>query len=326
MFLGKKFNREKLTESVLRSGQCSSLSSYYLKNKTLLNRSGAAIVIISILALIITIVCFFGQDLIWIQFIPHTKAKMQIISEIPFEYVSKIKTQVLKDQRRMLVAPVYKIEMSPYDTFERNIYRLDELLDAFLNQDYLSTAYLDEFKKFVRNFSEKHKIDVRWSDVNTLFQGVDEYGRTGILVEGLSIVKNILGEGIFDQSLIDRKSEEYFLNIEIEGKISRSHSRTEDEANRHLKLCLSSIEAPADVIQAVFRILKIGIKSNIVFDDAATSQKITRILQETPDVMVKTPVNTVLIEAGSMVTDEDNERLQTDIDRKSTRLNSSHCT
>ncbi|MDR1434952.1 MAG: HDIG domain-containing protein [Puniceicoccales bacterium] len=310
MFFRRKFNREKFAESIPRFGQHSNSNSFYSKNKALFERNIAVIVAIAVLAFIITLVCFLGQDLIWIQFIPNTKAKMQIISEIPFEYVSQIKTKDLKEQRRMLVAPVYKIEMSAYDKFEHAINRLDELLDAFSNQDPSNEAHLLELKKFIRNFNEKYEKDINWSDVVTLLQSADEYDRTRVFIEGLSIVKNISEEGIFDQNLIDKKSEEYFLNIEIEGALNRGRSRMKDEADRHLKLCLFAIEAPADVLQAAYRILAKGIEYNVVFDNPATSQKIMRTLQETQSVIVKIPIDTVLIEAGSLITAEDYERLQ----------------
>ncbi|MDR2806614.1 MAG: HDIG domain-containing protein [Puniceicoccales bacterium] len=310
MIFRKKFSREKIAESVLHLERHSSLNLFNLKYNLFSPENSVALTIIFILSFFIALICFWGQDLIWIQFVPNSKVKVQTIASIPFEYVSRIKTQRLKEQRRNLVAPVYRINEMVYETFEHEIFRLDELLDAFSNHRGQSMeAYLFELKSFIRSFNEKYKIDIGWSDIDILVRCVDEYGRTGILVEGLAIVKDILSEGVFDQSLSEQKNEEYFLNIEIEGASRRAHNRSENEAMRLLKLRLSSIDTTADILQAVFRILKIGIRPNIVFDNSATVKKIIRTLQNTPDVIEKVLAGDVIVEAGTTITPENYECL-----------------
>jgi putative nucleotidyltransferase with HDIG domain len=245
----------------------------------------------------------------WVQLIPNAKARMQVMAEIPFEYVSQIKTQRLKEQRRNLVAPIYKIDPEVYKNFERIIYKLDELLDSFNHQRLEGEAYAFEMKNFVRRFNEQYNADIGWGDVDTLLRRVDEFGRTGILIDGLKIVHSVLNEGIMDEGLASQQGSEYFLNIEVEGLDQRVHNRTVEEGVHFFKLRLSSVDATADVLEAVFRLLKIGIRANISFDNVATAQKITRILRETPDVIEKVFAGKIIVISGSIVTDEEYECL-----------------
>jgi putative nucleotidyltransferase with HDIG domain len=265
--------------------------------------------ILAIFAFIITLICFWGQDLVWVQLVPNSKSKYQIIAETPFEFVSKIKTKRFKEERRNLIAPIYRIDLKAFEDFRREIYKLDELLDAFGERKEFADAYLFELKNFVRAFNERNDVDIAWGDIDTLVRRVDVCGRTGLLIEGLLLIQDILSDGILDQSLSDQRNEEYFLNIEVEGAVRRFHSRTEEEAHRFFKLRLSTVETTAEVLQSVFRILKIGIRSNVVFNSVATAQKITRVLRETPDVIEKVFPGKILIETGAIITDEDYECL-----------------
>jgi hypothetical protein len=72
--------------------------------------------------------------------------------------------------------------------------------------------------------------------MDTLIRMIDDSGRTGILIEGLAIVKEMLEEGVFDQNLSNQQSEEYILNIEVQGASRRAHYRSEEEASRFVKL------------------------------------------------------------------------------------------
>ncbi|MDR2371618.1 MAG: HDIG domain-containing protein [Puniceicoccales bacterium] len=269
----------------------------------------AAMIVLPILAILIAIICFLGQDLFWIQFIPNSKVHVQVISQIPFEYPSEIKTQRLREQRRNLVAPVFKIDSRVYEQFESKIHRLDEMLDAFTGPGQQGGSRIFELKKFIRNFNEKHSATFNWNDVNTLIHEIDECERTCIFVEGLMIVKEICEDGILDQDLSNQQDEEFLLNIEIKGAMYHSHYRSEKEANRSLKMQLFSVEAAADVLQSTYRLLKTGIKANVVFDDIATHRKIAKTVQATPTVISKIAANDVIVEGRSIITPEDYECL-----------------
>jgi len=149
---------------------------------------------------------------------------------------SKIKTQRLREQRRNLITPVFKIDSEKYTKLERKFYRLDELLDSFTEQKQQIDADLFGLKTFVRGFNGKYITNISWSDMDTLIRAIDDCGRTGILIEGLTIVKEMLEEGVFDQNLSNQQSEEYFLNIEVQGASRRAHYRSEEEASRFVKL------------------------------------------------------------------------------------------
>lgn len=245
----------------------------------------------------------------WVQFVPNEPARLQVVAEIPFAYASHLKTERLREQRRNLVAPVYRIDSKKYDCFENDILRLDELLDSFPAMKSLTEADRFEIRKFVRQFNEKHETNIGPMDVEVIVSGVDEYLRTGILLEGLSIIRDILYDGVFDTNLGDQKNDQYFLNIEIEGSAAHRRSRTQGDATRFFQRRVLAIDAKPDVLQALFRLLKTGIRPNIMLDDSATTAKITRAIQETPPVIERIAQGDILIRVGSTVTEEDYERL-----------------
>lgn len=304
MLFGKNFVRDRFTSSVLRWRHRLNDAEKGVASKTVL----AAIVLL-VLTFAITLICFCGQDLLWIQFVPNTRARTQVIAEIPFNYTSQIRTERLRERRRNLIAPVYKINTNQYEKFEREIHRLDELLDAFSDKKQGTDAYIFELKTFLRGFNEKHGDNIDWNDVSILLTRTDEYGRTAVLLDGLSMLRDILYDGVFDQNIGEQRDEAYFLNIEVEGTARRVHARRESEAHQFLRLRLRSLGMAPDILEATSRILEKGIRPNIVFDNAATTAKITKVLQETPDVIERVVSGDVLIEAGSVVTDEDYERL-----------------
>jgi putative nucleotidyltransferase with HDIG domain len=304
-----KFNRGRSSESESYSARHTTLNLLGIGHRISPKKHIAVMIVIFILAFIVTIICFLGQDLVWIQLMPNTRARMQIIAQIPFEYASKIKTQRLREQRRNLIAPVFKVDLEIYDRFENKIHRLDEVLDSFIEPKQQISAYLFELKKFIRNFNEKYETNIDWNDIDILIRGIDECGRTCVLIEGLMIIKEICKDGILDQDWSNRQDEEYLLNIEVQGMAHHSHYRSEEEACRCLKLRLFAVEAPADILQATYRILKTGVKPNIIFDNIETNQKITKTINTTPDVIKKIGVNDVIIEGRSVVTPEDYECL-----------------
>jgi putative nucleotidyltransferase with HDIG domain len=301
--------KSETTESVPYNARHAALNLRGIDPRTSLRKHIGAMIVIPILAAFITIICFLGQDLFWIQFLPNSKARTQVIAQIPFEYASGIKTQRLKEQRRNLVAPVFRVDPKTYEHFRGKIHLFDELLDNFMDLDKQNSSYLFELKKFVRNFNTKNETNLNWNDVDTLLRSVDPCGRTCILIEGLMIFKEICGDGILDQDLSSQQDEDFLLNIEIQGAARHAHYRSEKEAGRCLKLRLFAVEAAADVLQSTYRILKTGIKANIVFNNAATNQKIVKTVRETPAVIRKVLANDVIVEGRSVVTPEDYECL-----------------
>ncbi|UPA28192.1 MAG: HDIG domain-containing protein [Verrucomicrobiota bacterium] len=308
MFGGKKLGREKFSESIYRWRSRSSFRD--IPRGLNWNESRRRVLFwIGILSIIVSVICFWGQDLIWVQFVPNKPACLQIVAEVPFSYPSRIRTDHLREQRRSLVAPVYRIDSKQYDNFENDILRLDELLDSFPTMKLLTEADRFEVRKFVRQFNEKHETNIGPMDVETIVSGVDEYARTGILLEGLAMVRDILYDGVFDTSLGDQKNDQYFLNIEIEGSAAHRRSRTQGDAIRFFQRRILSIDANPEVLQALFRLLRTGVQPNIMLDDSATTAKIARAVQETPPVIERVSPGDVLVRVGSTVTEEDYERL-----------------
>ena len=109
-----------------------------------------------LLVIIVACLCFVNNDLFHLQFFPGNTSKYKVVAEIPFQYTSTIKTQHLREQRRKLAAPVFRINKSFFASFEKIIHELDELLDAFHFTQSTDNADNFELKRFVQQFNDHH--------------------------------------------------------------------------------------------------------------------------------------------------------------------------
>ena len=73
---------------------------------------------------VVLMISFWGQSPIGPQLSLNTPAKARIVSNIDFDYISNLKTAELREQRRHMVAPVYKVDMSAFHNFSQKIERL----------------------------------------------------------------------------------------------------------------------------------------------------------------------------------------------------------
>ncbi len=76
---------------------------------------------------ILALLCFWGQSSAGPQVLPGQIAKFRIIADIPFTYKSKILKDRLKEQRRRMTTPVFKLSMAPYNAFRDKIHIVNGL-------------------------------------------------------------------------------------------------------------------------------------------------------------------------------------------------------
>ncbi|MDR2735379.1 MAG: HDIG domain-containing protein [Puniceicoccales bacterium] len=254
-------------------------------------------------------ICFSFRDMFVIQFVLGQKAKATVIAEVPFEYVNDTKTTIEKEKKRNQLAPIYRLSLANYDKFEKQIFDLDDELDVFVREEKTGNAYLFELREFVRNFNEKNHLMLSWNDIDILIKSIDDGGRTSILLEALSIVREILCDGVYSDRDLLNKDESYLINIEISGQMKKAHIRSTEEALRYLRIQLESMDVPFELKQALLRIVKIGIAPNLSYDETATNAKIFKVMQEVKPVIDTVNVGDVIVEAGTVVKSDVRERL-----------------
>lgn len=267
--------------------------------------------------LIITVVvfylCFVNNDLFQLQFFPGNTSKYKVVAEIPFQYTSTVQTQHLKEQRRKLAAPVFKINQSIYIHFEKIIHELDEHLDTFHLTQNTDKADNFELKRFVQQFNASHMTQFGWDDLRLLLHTTTPFERTSLLLKGLKVVQDLMSYGVIDsdEDIFNSPSadDDIISDFEIEGMAHRLRTRTRKEAMQYLRIKLMSHSKHPDIAQALNRILRTGIQHNVEYDESATNLKIIRLDQTTQDVTVQHFAGDVLIERGSIITISDCECL-----------------
>ena len=76
-------------------------------------------------------VAFWGQEPIRHQIFINHPSKIRLVATVDFEYESELKTNILKEQRKQMVAPIYRVDMSLFRKFSNIIEYLKEKLEKF---------------------------------------------------------------------------------------------------------------------------------------------------------------------------------------------------
>ncbi|MDR0351332.1 MAG: HDIG domain-containing protein [Puniceicoccales bacterium] len=270
------------------------------------------LLIILILSIIISTLCFAFRSSLFIKFIPGQKAKATVIADKSFIYESEERTRIEKNRIRNQLAPVYSMSFIHYDRFEKEVFALDDELDNLsknLEGEKIGNAYMFELRNFVRKFNDRYNSALGWGDVDVLLKSIDENSRTAAIIEALHILRDVLADGVYSNSDIFGNNEAPILNIEIKGNTKKSHVRSEDDAIKLFRIRLSAMDWPLDLKQSLFRIMKKGIAKNLSYDEDATNAKILKMIQDVEPVKEEVHAGDIIVEAGTVVKSSVRERL-----------------
>ncbi|OYV45578.1 MAG: hypothetical protein B7X06_04365, partial [Verrucomicrobia bacterium 21-51-4] len=104
-------------------------------------------------------------------------------------------------------------------------------------------------------------------------------------------------------------SRPHFFCIQIENAHGNSDVQSEEEALLGLRRQLRVIEIEPTALNALYRVLKAGLLPNLEYDPLETARKIEETAANIDPVMVRINAGEVLAEAGSVITEEQAERL-----------------
>ena len=116
---------------------------------------------------IILVIAFWGQSPIGPQLYLNRVSKIRLISSIDFDYISDIKTRALKEQRRHMVSPVYKVDMSSFRNFSQKIEKLKGKLtkcEDIKKADEKEKA----LNELIEEFDVKYNLNLEKEDLRTL--------------------------------------------------------------------------------------------------------------------------------------------------------------
>ncbi|MDR3274377.1 MAG: HDIG domain-containing protein [Puniceicoccales bacterium] len=256
-----------------------------------------------IVTVLVSVVCFAWNDSMNVQFIPGNLSKSKIVAEVPFEFESKVRTRKLYEQKRHQARNVYIIDEKKYDNFIKMLKLLDERMEGFSYEDILCEHGRNDIKEFVNEFNAMGPVKVEWQDVALLAVSLGQIERTQIFQECVSLLREIARDGVYFDDFLVPQSDEGFTKLygfKVKGK-QQQRVRTLEDALFHVRTHLLSLELDKDTVTILFKILKQGIKPNLVFDSEESKIDANLVARSIKPVTIKHEVGDVILEQNIMI-------------------------
>ena len=252
---------------------------------------------------IIASVSFIGQRHISGQLLLNYPSKVRLVSSLDFEFISELKTKALREQRRHMVSPIYRVDMSAFRNFSQKI----EYLKTKLAQcsDFKSSEKKEaSINALMEEFDSKYNMVLSKGDIDNLLGISSTLQRNRLIDESLFILQEIVQKGIFDDIDLTPGSEESFFTTINKENDDNARLQSKGNALRCLRMNLFIMDVEYDVANAFLHICKYGLTPNLVYDKKRTQERIDQFVERTPNVVVKVPNGSVIVENGQVVTQE----------------------
>lgn len=277
------------------------------------NRAIAALIFIATVAAIV-LISSVGVSTADLPVLPNQLAAVRIVGSTPFSYTSVEKTRAAREQFRSQVPPVYKLDFSPLQQFEKNLRELTAQLEK-LEHDYPNPAQRDArqkaLEKIVDDFNAGGLYRTSVDDVAMLLSIGDAKARFSIVENGLATLHEIYDEGVHDSRLasVQPGAITVFQIIKGNDEIAQRPVQSLDEALTFLRINLAAEGISRETTLALFRIFENGVTPNLVYDAVATGQLQDKALKSLKPVVVSVVRGQTIIEPGLRVTPEQYEML-----------------
>ena len=264
--------------------------------------------------LTITLLCSTRQSPSVFQVTEGKEARKGIIAKFEFEYKSDVQTERLKEERSRKVHPIYKLTQDPYNQFEAFLKEFlisqNEILQA---RSKMLPEEIDELiSQKITEIQQKNEILVNRSIYDNFLKFENRNKILAAFREGLLILKEIYSNGVVDTTS-DADSQEIVM-FKLSGKNGNTFVKevmTMEDALRRLRLNLRVIQIEESLPDGLYHLFRTGLKSNLVFDEAATEAKIAEEVSKIEPVIIKVEEGMNIIEEGKVVTEKDYERYTT---------------
>jgi cyclic-di-AMP phosphodiesterase PgpH len=257
-------------------------------------------------------ICFLGQSPAGPKVLPGYSARMRIVADFPFSYISQIRTQELKEQESLKLAPVYTLDMHPltelktfFNTLEAFLLKLEPKVELESDADRMQLVH-----QALKTFDGGYKTFLKADTVLALLTQLQAPERVVFFREGLAILSDVLRKGI-DQYSLDTEGKPPGLSLKrVDGAEDRFPYASKTEALRALRIHLYALDYDLGLLQGLYAILKEGVEPNLVYDAEATKIKLHNTLDRIQPVEVFVPRGQVIVSPASILTEKDYEEWQ----------------
>lgn len=247
--------------------------------------------------------------------LPNQLATVRIAAGMPFSYESAEKTKLMRAQLMDRVPPVYRLELEPLRRFSADLRDLLAQLNAYERSHPAKgpaiTARLADLTTLADAFNARGAYRVTAEDLAALLTALPADQRTKYIEMGLQALADIYAEGVHDSSFTSTTPDSVavFQIARPDGEVAMRQVQSMEEALTFLRINLTGDTVGRDAAVAIFRILRNGLRPNLVFDREATAQREADSVKELKSVVVNVARGQTIIEPGTRVTPEQYEML-----------------
>jgi hypothetical protein len=238
---------------------------------------------------------------------------VRIVAGFPFTYVSTERTQADREQRLAALPPIYRLDMAPLDRFEDAARELLGKLAAFEDQHRdASSLFFDRrrgLSTLADEFNARGTYETNSDDLAALLTAGDAASRAALFENGFAALRQIYSEGVHD-SAASGGAPDAVVMFEIErpsGGVAARSVQSMEDALTFLRVSLASEGVPRPAAQALFRLFRGGLQSNLVYDRAAAATREAEVLGKLKPVTVKVGAGRTIVDAGDRVTEDQYE-------------------
>ena len=275
------------------------------------NRLVAGLIFVVTVAAIV-VISSAGMRVLDVPVLPNQIAPVRIVAGIPFAYVSTSRTQSDREQRLSRLPPIYRLDMAPLERFDTAARELLGRLAAFeASHPSPSELFFDRRKALTvlaDDFNSRGPYQTNADDLAALLTAGDAAARAALFENGFAALRQIYSEGVHDSA--GSGSPDAVEMFEVErpsgGVASRSVQSMEDSLT-FLRVSMSAEGVPKEAAQALFRLFRDGVQSNLVFDRAAAADREAEVVAKLKPVTVNVLPGKTIVDAGDRVTEDQYE-------------------
>jgi putative nucleotidyltransferase with HDIG domain len=245
--------------------------------------------------------------------LPNQIAPVRIVAGTPFTYVSTERTRVEQEQRLSGLPPIYRLDMAPLERFEGAARFLLGKLAAFEaahpNTPALFFDRRAALAAIADDYNARGPYETNTDDLAALLGAGDAAARAALFENGFAALRQIYNEGVSD-SVVPGAAPGAVVMYEIErpsGGLATRPVQSMEDALTFLRVSLSAEGVPRPAAQALFRLFRGGVQSNLVFDREAVAAREAAVLSKIKPVTVRVPLGKMIVDAGDRVTGEQYE-------------------
>ncbi len=268
-----------------------------------------AIFAVTVIGIVVT--SFIGIKPSGFQFLPNQLATIRIVAAKDFTYQSAIQTERKREQLLTEVPPVYRTNMSFFETFGQHVTALLDEMDAFaaIEQDLSATAAQNYIQRIVDRYNAKGEYRLSASDLTTILEFSDAETRRDLIETGLISLRESYKIGIYDKddSNFDFGDNSVAL-FKTNGGVGQKRIESTDDALTMLRVALNAENVPPLVSSAFSRFFRDGVRPNFERDESEIQALRRKMLESLQPVIVRVMEGDSIIEPDRRVTPEQYEQ------------------